>query len=92
MNPEFHSCRSCGYTWRHGQHGGHSCTQYLQEMLSVYKGVADRAFNWNRVQGPTETYELHAAVERMKEWEAKRNEKTEINVPDDLLRVDSTRV
>lgn len=32
-NPEFHSCATCGYTWRHGQHGGHSCSQYLLEHI-----------------------------------------------------------
>lgn len=30
MNPETHTCPDCGYTWRHGQHGGHSCTVRLK--------------------------------------------------------------
>lgn len=29
-NPETHTCGMCGYTWRHGQHGGHDCATRLK--------------------------------------------------------------
>lgn len=29
MNPTQHECPDCGYTWLHGQHGGHSCKDRL---------------------------------------------------------------
>lgn len=28
-NPETHTCPNCGYVWRHGQDGSHSCTLRL---------------------------------------------------------------
>jgi hypothetical protein len=28
-NPERHKCGTCGYEWKHGAHGGHSCTDTL---------------------------------------------------------------
>lgn len=28
-------CCTCGYRWRTGQHGGHSCAQQLREELDV---------------------------------------------------------
>jgi hypothetical protein len=62
-NPEFHSCCTCGYTWRHGHNGNHICAEYLLKDLALYKSVADRAFNWHQVQGPAEVRELHNAVE-----------------------------
>ncbi len=29
-NPETHTCGMCGYTWRHGLHGGHDCATRLK--------------------------------------------------------------
>lgn len=28
-NPTHHTCSTCGHTWRHGQHGGHSCATLM---------------------------------------------------------------
>lgn len=36
-NPEFHSCPTCGYTWRHGQHGGHNCSTLLLQKIRVLR-------------------------------------------------------
>lgn len=36
-NPEFHSCCTCGYKWRHGHHGGHSCVERLLEQIKKLK-------------------------------------------------------
>lgn len=33
-SPETHTCSDCGYTWKHGEHGGHSCTHYLSEEVA----------------------------------------------------------
>lgn len=30
-NPEVHICPDCGYQWRHGEHGGHSCVHILKQ-------------------------------------------------------------
>lgn len=42
-NPEFHQCPDCGYKWRHGQHGGHSCKNRLikqrDELLAALKDM-----------------------------------------------------
>lgn len=32
LNPEFHTCPDCGYQWKHGLNGEHSCTAYLQKV------------------------------------------------------------
>lgn len=29
-NPETHTCPNCGYVWKHGQDGSHSCSTRLQ--------------------------------------------------------------
>ena len=31
-NPETHTCQ-CGHTWKHGAHGGHSCSTYYQATI-----------------------------------------------------------
>ena len=36
-NPETHTCPDCGYTWQHGQHGGHSCATHLKAQLEQLK-------------------------------------------------------
>jgi len=36
-NPEFHSCPDCGYQWRHGQHGGHSCLTRIKTEMTTLK-------------------------------------------------------
>ncbi len=28
-NPDTHTCYTCGYVWKHGTHGGHSCSDRL---------------------------------------------------------------
>lgn len=30
-NPEVHICHDCGYQWKHGEHGGHSCAHILKQ-------------------------------------------------------------
>lgn len=40
-NPEFHTCPDCGYQWRHGQHGGHSCAQYLKPRIEAAEKLRD---------------------------------------------------
>ena len=32
-NPETHTCQ-CGYTWKHGAHGGHQCSTYYQATIA----------------------------------------------------------
>ncbi|MGY8830077.1 MAG: hypothetical protein ACKVIS_11090 [Pseudomonadales bacterium] len=32
-NPTHHTCPTCGYTWLHGQHGGHSCALQLKPQI-----------------------------------------------------------
>ena len=32
-NPETHTCPDCGYTWKHGHDGSHSCVTYLKAAL-----------------------------------------------------------
>lgn len=34
-NPEFHQCSTCGYEWKHGMHGGHSCSDTLKAVISA---------------------------------------------------------
>lgn len=36
-NPEFNTCCTCGYEWRHGQHGGHSCAENLKKEIIKLK-------------------------------------------------------
>lgn len=31
--PATHSCCTCGYTWKHGHHGGHNCSVLLLEKI-----------------------------------------------------------
>lgn len=33
LNPETHTCPDCGYVWKHGQHGGHSCSKRLKARI-----------------------------------------------------------
>lgn len=36
-NPTHHTCSTCGYTWRHGLDGSHSCTIYLTREIELLK-------------------------------------------------------
>ena len=36
---ETHECYTCGYTWDHGKHGGHRCTDRLVEQNKRLKVV-----------------------------------------------------
>lgn len=62
-NPEFHTCPTCGYTWQHGQHGGHSCVERLvkqrDELLSALKTAA-MAFESRGNTG--DAYQARAAI------------------------------
>lgn len=33
-NPETHTCPDCGYVWKHGEHGGHSCAVLLKARVA----------------------------------------------------------
>ena len=35
MNKDLCSCCDCGYSWRRGQDGSHSCVKSLQDQLKV---------------------------------------------------------
>lgn len=39
MNPETHTC-DCGYTWRHGLSGAHSCGQYYRQTIAELRAAA----------------------------------------------------
>lgn len=41
MNPKTHTCYKCGYTWQHGHHGGHSCSDRLKAELDRLKATID---------------------------------------------------
>ncbi len=34
INPETHTCWTCGFTWKHGKHGGHSCSLRLKARIA----------------------------------------------------------
>jgi len=34
-NPEFHTCPTCGYQWKHGEKGTHSCSSRLAKQYDV---------------------------------------------------------
>lgn len=38
-NPTTHTCPTCGYTWKHGKHGGHSCSDNLLEKISAFESA-----------------------------------------------------
>lgn len=38
-NPETHTCPTCGYTWKHGRHGGHSCSDRLVQQRDELIGM-----------------------------------------------------
>ena len=33
LNPTLHTCHTCGYVWKTGRHGGHSCSVLLLERI-----------------------------------------------------------
>lgn len=39
MNPETHAC-DCGFTWRHGHSGAHSCEPYYRKTISELRAAA----------------------------------------------------
>ena len=41
LNPELHTCPDCGYQWKHGQHGGHSCAENLKKQLELISKERD---------------------------------------------------
>ncbi len=41
LNPELHTCPDCGYQWKHGQHGGHSCVDRLVKEIAKLKSERD---------------------------------------------------
>ena len=36
-NPETHTCHKCGYTWKHGHDGSHSCSDRLEKQVKLLK-------------------------------------------------------
>lgn len=42
MNPEYHFCCTCGFKWKHGEHGGHDCSvRLLEKIKTLEKGLKD---------------------------------------------------
>lgn len=37
--PKTHQCCTCGYEWKHGEHGGHGCSDYLLKKIASLKNV-----------------------------------------------------
>ena len=37
MNPKEHTCWTCGYTFKHGEDGTHSCENILMEENSILR-------------------------------------------------------
>lgn len=48
MNPTHHTCPDCGYAWKHGEHGGHSCVARLKDALQRLRDGARRLDNQMR--------------------------------------------
>jgi len=45
-NPEVCQCGTCGYEWKHGTHGGHSCTDTLSAKISALESERDALQAW----------------------------------------------
>lgn len=44
-NLETHSCCTCGYTWKHGEHGGHTCSTLLLKKIETLGSLLDEAID-----------------------------------------------
>jgi hypothetical protein len=42
MNPERHQCSMCGFEWKHGVNGGHSCAETLLANIAALKFENER--------------------------------------------------
>lgn len=42
MNPETHTC-DCGFTWKHGRSGSHSCTPHYQSKIAELRAALEAA-------------------------------------------------
>lgn len=49
LNPETHTCPDCGYVWKHGEHGGHSCAVMLKAKVAEMEEEAAYATHWCRI-------------------------------------------
>lgn len=52
-NPAHHTCPTCGHTWLHGQHGGHSC----DTLMAVT--IAEQAREIERLSSACAAHERH---------------------------------
>lgn len=43
-NPEYHTCPDCGYQWRHGHNGSHSCVRRLVARVKELEMLNDNLF------------------------------------------------
>ena len=48
-NPETHTCPDCGFTWKHGLNGSHSCSTNLKTLLRAYVEDESRYLRGDRV-------------------------------------------
>ena len=45
-NPETHTCE-CGYTWRQGQDGSHSCSPYYRKRIAALEVALSEVIAWD---------------------------------------------
>lgn len=70
-NPKSHSCCDCGYTWRHGQHGGHSCVERLkQQIKDQLLAMAEmEAYDWDKLDKLTYSFDGRSKMKRIRNGE-----------------------
>jgi dihydroorotate dehydrogenase len=69
MKTPISTCCSCGFQWRTGENGGHSCAGVLNRELNAYKEAFDaaKAFIECNVACPDITAEMRRNYEKYKE-------------------------
>lgn len=56
-NPETHTCCTCGHQWKHGQHGGHSCSdRLLAHIAEMNERLIERTEDYRAGLVKMETY------------------------------------
>ena len=43
--PETHTCPDCGFTWKHGLNGSHSCSENLRALVSSYRAALHQEYS-----------------------------------------------
>jgi hypothetical protein len=64
FNFEYCRCCTCGYEWRKGLNGSHSCAENLQKQLAEAVELAYEGYDLGHQHCHEETYDL---------WDAKLN-------------------